>query len=826
MIEITFDNSVKEVSAFGLTQWDKGQKLKILWADMPDEFQVHFSSRGSHEAIVVEAQGKDGEAVVDIPDLLLKNSADIFAWIYLIDGGSIGESVKRAVLYVRPRAKPHTTIDDLKPSQKDLLEGVLIDINNRLEHLKANGTDTTYVPDYVANQAREMVKKASELINENTVVFLTASDVNHKAGDYNSEIALKHMSQAMEIVAESCPLDFMVYLGDMTSGENEKTVSEAKGDILQVNEALSPIADKVPSFRVTGALDGLHKGAYRNGEYIKSPTLYNLIYKWNKNITSPADERVRGYGYRDFESEKLRVIMLNTSDTHGTELVPYSNTAVMSSAQLQWFCETLDLSSKSDSENWSIIIIGHHPLDMIKRYTLAVQTLEAYVSGTAIDLVTSDGTSVAYDFAGKNSAKILGQFHGHLHNYRVSFITSANIPLVAVPNAGYYDNNFYIDPFYTNEENALYSQPVTYEKIAYSSLDTAFCIMVADKVTGEINAIHYGAGIDRTIVGTDVEEGTPNDPEFEEPDDNTSGENGGNGDEPESQGYINRVPLSITSTGEIYNGIGYLDDNRLGNTGKVSYSEGYVHTGFIPAKMGDVIRFCGGTYDKTLGNNLSVYNKDFAIIWITSLDGMKNEQWGMDCTESGVIVFTTDQVQIGDLSEMAYFRVSTKGKGEDLIVTVNQEIDNSGSADDVVPPSTNYTNIVQYAVDTADNIYAGKGYSMNYALNSSGSGQSLTGYTTVGFLEADADAVLRIKNINFNGSSGCYICLYDSNKNFFKCITLTGNSDSANGITVANSIVKFIPADASFDISKLAYFRVSGLTGSGEPIITYCEEIS
>ena len=128
MIEITFDNSVKEVSAFGLTQWDKGQKLKILWADMPEEFQVHFSSRGSQEAIVVSAEGKDGEAEVDIPDLLLKNSADIFAWIYLIDGGSIGESVKRAVLYVRPRAKPHTTIDDLKPSQKDLLEGVLIDI--------------------------------------------------------------------------------------------------------------------------------------------------------------------------------------------------------------------------------------------------------------------------------------------------------------------------------------------------------------------------------------------------------------------------------------------------------------------------------------------------------------------------------------------------------------------------------------------------------------------------------------------------------------------------------------------------------------------------
>ena len=45
MIEITFDNSVKEVSAFGLTQWDKGQKLRILWQDMPESWGLWASLR-------------------------------------------------------------------------------------------------------------------------------------------------------------------------------------------------------------------------------------------------------------------------------------------------------------------------------------------------------------------------------------------------------------------------------------------------------------------------------------------------------------------------------------------------------------------------------------------------------------------------------------------------------------------------------------------------------------------------------------------------------------------------------------------------------------
>ena len=63
MIEVTFSSSTKEASAFGLTQWDKGQKLKIVWADLPEEFQVHFSSRSSQEAIVAEARGQSSIAL-------------------------------------------------------------------------------------------------------------------------------------------------------------------------------------------------------------------------------------------------------------------------------------------------------------------------------------------------------------------------------------------------------------------------------------------------------------------------------------------------------------------------------------------------------------------------------------------------------------------------------------------------------------------------------------------------------------------------------------------------------------------------------------------
>ena len=503
MTEITFDNSKKEACAFGLTQWDKGQKLKILWEDMPESFQVHFSSRGSSEAVVAEAKGESGQAIVDIPDALLKSSADIFAWLYISESLKVGESIKRGVLYVRPRAKPHTAIDDLEKSQQEILEDILTEINENVNHIKINGTESEYFPEYVKNQALEVAEKVIEYSNENTVTFLAASDAHYKKGDYNSKTAVRHMAQAMKLIAQSCPVDFSVYLGDMTAGGADKDTADAISEMMSVNSALHMAECNIDTLRCSGSEDSLCKAYYRNGGTISSQVLFNLIYKWNDAVFSESD-RVRGYCYKDIAKEKLRVICLNTSDTHGKKLLPSSETAVMSIAQLQWLCRALDLSDKSDRSEWRIILLGHHPLDMTDKFTLALDVIEAYAKGEAIDVITSSGDKLAYDFAGKNGAVILGQFHGHLHNYRVRFITEKNIPVVAIPNAGFYDNNFYKGSSYSNAENTAYGDETTYNKTVNTATDTAFCVIVLDKLTGEIHAVHYGAGVDRTITGTDI----------------------------------------------------------------------------------------------------------------------------------------------------------------------------------------------------------------------------------------------------------------------------------------------------------------------------------
>ena len=832
MIEVTFSSSTKEASAFGLTQWDKGQKLKIVWADLPEEFQVHFSSRSSQEAIVAEARGQSGVAVVDIPDELLKSSEDIIAWVYLTEGGNTGESVKRAVLYVRPRAKPGSLIDDLEMTQQEILENILADVKQNIQHIKENGTDAEYLPSYVIEEAEDVLSKVQGYQKENSLVFIAASDAHFKNGDYNSETGIRHMSQAMKLIKERYPVDFCVYLGDMTSGGSSKDLSEGKIEIMKTNAALQNVLCSLPSFILSGSEDYLLKSYYRNGAYISQIELNNLIGRWNRNMTRPQYYESRGYFYKDFDELKVRVICLNTSDTYGTLLNAASETAVMSSSQLQWLCESLDLSGKDTPNSWGIILFGHHPLNMLGKFPLAVNILEAYNKGTSVNVAGADGNIISYDFSGKNKAKIFAQFHGHLHNYKVNFITENSIPVVAIPNAGFYNNNFYTADTYTQEENLTYGENLTYNKTVNSANDTAFCVIVIDKATGKIHAVHYGAGVDRTIDGTIVIEDSADKPGSGD-EGNTGGDSEGTGGDGESGEdndestvtYTNLVPTSKTTSGVIHNSVGYTDGYKLNSQGSIVYGPGYTHTGYMNAYYGDTIRVSGGTFDGTAGNYLFVFDGQYNLIWVATLKGTDEAESGI-CYNSGVLEFYPARVQTGNLEDMAYIRVSTVGVGADLIVTRNEQIGNSSDSGESSNPSVSYTNILEFATDENGNTYGTGGYSDGKKLTADGAEATASGYTVSGYLSVDSDAVIRTKGLTYDGSEGCVLCIYDSSYSLIKCITLGASSDSANGIAYSGGIHTFTPADVATDLDGMAYFRISGKGTGSKLVITYCEEIA
>lgn len=158
------------------------------------------------------------------------------------------------------------------------------------------------------------------------------------------------------------------------------------------------------------------------------------------------------------------------------------------------------------------------------------------------------------------------------------------------------------------------------------------------------------------------------------------------------EGCTNLVPTSIDTDGSIYNNTGYKENARLSSSGGVSGTAqaGSVVTGFIQFTPKDVIRIKGARwlgftadeghyyvnfYDssKTFINNGSVPSSAYEDNYTNALSIVYDEVTGVttfDINESATFATT--------IASAAYFRINAYGSGADLIVTVNEEIVESG----------------------------------------------------------------------------------------------------------------------------------------------------
>ena len=155
----------------------------------------------------------------------------------------------------------------------------------------------------------------------------------------------------------------------------------------------------------------------------------------------------------------------------------------------------------------------------------------------------------------------------------------------------------------------------------------------------------------------------------------------------ESITFTNQVPISTDTDGSIYNKVGYKDNTRLSSSGGVSGSaqSGSVTTGFIPAKRTDVTRIKGATWNRISGQHYyyNFYDSSKKLLLAYSADSFASGDWvGASVTydaATGVTTFdfrnvTTTSAWYNQTTNTAFIRINAKGKGADMIVTINEEI--------------------------------------------------------------------------------------------------------------------------------------------------------
>ena len=149
------------------------------------------------------------------------------------------------------------------------------------------------------------------------------------------------------------------------------------------------------------------------------------------------------------------------------------------------------------------------------------------------------------------------------------------------------------------------------------------------------------------------------------------------------EAYKNQIPISIDTDGTVYNVIGYKDGARLSSSLAESTLSNAFLTGYIPVKIGDVIRF-NGNYFKSDATNASSMNNALYDSSFTKISGFAMSAVNTIGAVSDIV--TNDEGYITQFtinpnwtyydnwSDVAYIRLTLIGSGENAIVTVNEEI--------------------------------------------------------------------------------------------------------------------------------------------------------
>ena len=351
---------------------------------------------------------------------------------------------------------------------EETTEANTAELKTQKQQIAALGSGGTVIPDYVISEAESVIDRVVAAQGNRTFTFAAISDMHYGVWSYSAGV--DHACQAMKYIDERIKLDAVAVLGDYTDNWIESNPDDDIEDFKTVNSVLDDLRF-APNLRLAGNHDIYNDNPALTMRYINA---YSDDVVWGS--------RAGGYYYRDFDGYKIRVIGLNTN--------------VADIDQYNWFVSVLDLSDKADVKEWSILVLSHHPLDWypaddVYRYCYILDAYKNGTSGTAGD--------ITYDFTGgKNAAKLIGNIHGHIHNFKVDYIYLGNVNSgeqtgvlrIATPNSCYNRENEY---------GGVWAEDTKYTKTKDSAKDTSFCVYCIDLDECTIKAICYGAGYDREV---------------------------------------------------------------------------------------------------------------------------------------------------------------------------------------------------------------------------------------------------------------------------------------------------------------------------------------
>ena len=190
IIECRLDSTCKEIYT-GIWQYDYGQILRIIGADLPKAVEVQFSlkDKGGDTLTRIGAT-VDGTTEVKVPDGLLKNENCtqnylIYAWIYVTDDTS-GNTEYQIILHVKSRPKPEEPTEEPIPEPNifhETVEAVNAAADRAEQAEQKAKASAEEAKKYTEGKREDIEKAVSEYMKKNPI------NVPKKLSDLEEDIA-------------------------------------------------------------------------------------------------------------------------------------------------------------------------------------------------------------------------------------------------------------------------------------------------------------------------------------------------------------------------------------------------------------------------------------------------------------------------------------------------------------------------------------------------------------------------------------------------------------------------------------------------------------
>lgn len=545
-----------------------------------------------------------------------QNNGDSVAIQVLAPDGGSAQQVELPSMQKVSQISDETT--DLKSNLSQLSEEI------------ANISGATTAPNYVRIEAESVAEKIQAHQNENTFNFALFSDLHYAPEKYGEiykgssdyETVVSHMVDAINIVNEQIPLECLITLGDNVEGQVYTTDSTDLAATVAERAAnsLSVIHSKVKDLNTALkrlqipriSCKGNHDDGSINAYYGESDHTYKLAY-----IMQDADYYTRFFKHN---ANKERIILSDPA----AGLTAYLDLPTSKIRMI--FLNSIDIPYQADSDGNCPYIGSPYNQYLCGQHTFGYQQTQLdWLANTALKLPDSDWQVMIF------------QHHPMLNNFSKYANTASDYQRF-----NYDVLEGILDAF---QHGTTYTHTSTTGKAPNGATSALFaCTLSADftaQGAGQIIAIWNGH-IHRDLYTTTTFETltaatlTPN--------------------------FTNKFSTKDAD---------FLSGQRFNSSGGISADTAYWVSGYIPITQGQTLRVKYGSVDAA-----PVWSSRPVLIPYDSSKNRCGDPIYSSTTSHGITLDTDNAgfTYTAELSGTAYVRISGRGTGEGVIVTVNEEI--------------------------------------------------------------------------------------------------------------------------------------------------------